>query len=378
MTRLRGPRIALSCRGSRPVTDASCASPVMESRMPSPTFNALRSMGAINPVRRALRNADLPTARSWSDLEAKLREVWSDEVDGALAEVLGELRLHGRKHIFLHDLNDETRGALLACAPSADQRYASVFPIEPAIPKDEAPKLPVLAKIIDEPGRRLFIMTSSREVRREEELEARFLAEDAPEEIRHADEITYVVKMREFAVDVVVVPREHGLLEVRVDLFHHATDPSQTDTHGALIHMVHGFARDTGLATPEIGIRDLKSAITSMYNDDTEGRVVELAFTCPTDARRREVLHAKGAADLRTESFHAAGVLAINGNIDIYRIAVDWNTDAAGELLHDARLLLPGTLGLLRPASVLNEARIPRLVGRLEYEHMLARLLEHA
>lgn len=121
---------------------------------------------------------------------------------------------------------------------------------------------------------------------------------------------------------------------------------------------------------------NLAPAMLPIYQAKREGRIVELSFMCPTAARRREVMTAKGGEDLRNETYHKSGIRAIGGNIQIFRTAVEWYADDDNEPLTDARLLLPGTIGLLNPdnPSVLYEARIPHITGRLEYDFMLKRL----
>jgi hypothetical protein len=66
---------------------------------------------------------------------------------------------------------------------------------------------------------------------------------------------------------------------------------------------------------------NLYGCINSMYQQANEGKVKRLAFRAPSQSQKREQLSSDD--DLRTEEFHAAGVLKV-GVITVHDITIHW------------------------------------------------------
>jgi hypothetical protein len=337
-------------------------------------LDALQHLSAYRHLQTYLRANAMNSGVSWSDLRAAVRAAWSPVVEDDLLALVEELRLHGRKHVFLYRPSTEGLAALRDLAPQVDDTF-SVFPL---LTPDLDPTSHRLTAVRQTETHRLLVFCSHRIVRHEEPLDRQYLAEDAPEEIVNADEIKYIRRKREEAVEVVAIPLDDsGVVQIRVDLFRNSAEPSHADAAKAVrreLRRLLGLAAD---ALAFVSPVNLAPAMESIYSDDDEGRVYELAFQCSTDARRREVMQ-KHDEDLRDESYHVAGMAAVGEAIDIYRLGVHWVADDVGNQLKDAFLQLPGSLALLKAeAPALYEARVPRTVREREYNYMMARLAEH-
>jgi hypothetical protein len=71
---------------------------------------------------------------------------------------------------------------------------------------------------------------------------------------------------------------------------------------------------------------NLFPCISALYHAASEGRISKLSFRSPTDSKKREEMTSD--KDLRTEPFHAAGVVAV-GDITPYDITVVWDSLSA-------------------------------------------------
>jgi hypothetical protein len=334
-------------------------------------LNAFADIQGMNPLRRVLKETELPSGRSWEEIEEALKPVAQQAIE-PLRDLYEELRLFGRKHVYLLGNDSDLHKALLDVNSSVPQsEFSKSYPLP--VSTNEKISLPVLSHIADLGDFRHFVFNSHREVVRREDLDSKWIKEDAPEDIRQAREIHVVHRKFEQAFDVIAVPKDLSRsIEIRVDLFNYNTDPRYEE----ILFNLRYKMRELAGATKVIDLVNLFPAIEKIYDDNKEGRISELAFMCPSSARRREVLMMKKADDdLREEVYHVAGKGAV-GTIQIYRLAVDWWADDQNNQLHDAHLLLPGTLKMLN-STELYEARVPRMVRRREYEWIISRLHRH-
>ena len=348
-------------------------------------IETLRRLAGYRHLQSYLRERGLGSGTSWDDLRAAVGAAWDDEVQADLSLLVEDLRLHGRNHVFLYKASTAGLAALRDLELPAESPF-SEFPL--LTPDIEPQRRHHLTAVKETETHKLYVFCSHRIVRNEEVLDKAFLDQDAPEEVLNAEEIKYVSREPVEAVDVVAVPLDDdGLVEIRIDLMHKATDPTYKDVGTALRReMVSALGIATG--TEAFGSPvDLAPAMAVIYSagggedDDgggaNGGRIYEMAFQCGTDVRRREVMQ-RYDEDLRDEDYHVAGMEAIGEAIEIYRLGVHWQRDDHGDELHDAFLLLPGTLALLKIESpALYEVRVPRSVRHREYRFMMDKLAAH-
>jgi len=322
---------------------------------------------------------EIPVGRSWDDQIKSLAKHWSDELEAQLIELYEELRLYGRKHIFLHKRATglaKLVDALKGLSPSA--AAGKQFPFPPKDGDGVVGGTPKLVAVREYDEKLLFVFFSMRRLRHEIPFNHAWLKQDTPEHVRNS-EILVTEEVREAAFDVVAVPMKKGLIEVRVDHFNAVTEP-RPDV--ALKNVLKAFAKlttDAGITEEILGNPvNVAPAIAALYAAKKEGNVVQLKFMCSTQAKRSETMMAHKGQDLRVEAYHKHGVKALGTPIQIYSIALEWFFDGDDEPLDNAHLLLPGTKSMIGDnARPLYEVRVPKLTGRLEHDFMLKRLSEY-
>lgn len=331
-------------------------------------LSSMQEIQAWVPLRRLLKDKSLPTGGSWEDIRAALTGAEASTID-LLVELYTELRIYGRKHVYLFSIPEDVRQVLLTqTPPTPESNFASDFPF-PA--KADGFVGPTLTRIMDSEDERCLIFCSHRWIDTQYPLEAKYLKDDVPEAIR-SSRIKVMHRARQQAYDVVVVPKTPDtLVEIRIDNFDCVTEPKFPESLYQ-IRSVFNDLYNNKIYASMVPV-NIHKAMDAIYSDPTEGKITEIEFMSPSGSYKKESLRMKREDDdLRVEAFHRAGKNAV-GTIGIFRLGVTWTTDTDGTELLGASLLLPGTIRTLED-PVLFEARIPLVASAKAYRRILSRL----
>lgn len=183
-----------------------------------------------------------------------------------------------------------------------------------------------------------------------EEREPRTRAEIGDEAInrfgwQNYDEFVLVKRRFEQSYEVVRVDVAGNLLELRVE------DHTGVDSAAALQQLQEKVNEVLSVNFPQQLLLNasvnLFPAIRSIYDDPSEGTIVELGFTTETGSAKHEKMRSS-RLDLRHELFHVGGKAAVNGILTPFRVAVRWSpTDQRNQ----EEALLPGSIRQLGSPS---------------------------
>jgi hypothetical protein len=181
------------------------------------------------------------------------------------------------------------------------------------------------------------------------------------------DEFIFVKKRYVQSYEIVHLNSRSELIEIRVE------DHSGNDASYALGRVQEKFnellAGKFGMNHQLIKCVNLFPAIKNVYDDATEGMVVELGFTTDTGSAKNEKMR---QADLRKELFHMGGKAAVKDIITPFRLAVRW---PKAETRLQEEVLLPGSirqlggdppfLDFLVLSGAANETNLGEMVHRI-------------
>jgi hypothetical protein len=123
--------------------------------------------------------------------------------------------------------------------------------------------------------------------------------------------------------DVLTVRPKLGRIEILIDYPDRIRPPESTDARClGLLGRTMDLAPRLKAVYEANKPLNLLACINNLYQAKTEGRVTRLLFRSPTGSVKKESM--TSTKDLRTETFHAAGVAAV-GTITPYDVMVTWD-----------------------------------------------------
>ena len=322
----------------------------------------------------------LPKANTWHRFEEALIEAVKIDplraaaVNAALEKLLQNTICAGDRAITLFRVAP-ARASAISAALSNSQVPLSPYSASYPNPLPQAALKPLgdelfLSELRPTSGGVTAIFSGRRLIEDREERSAQFVDQAALTKIGWADVDEFVLVTRRYVqtYEVVHVDTKTGLIELRVEE-HQGVRASESllQLQAALNAMLIAAA-----LTPLNGPVNLFPAIKGLYDDTTEGIVVELGFTTLTGSAKHEKMRAH-MKDLRVELFHVGGKKAVSGHLSPFRVAVRWQ--APSGVFEE--LMLPGSMRQLAKGAgatlehalllgTLNEASVRRCVKRLE------------
>lgn len=122
------------------------------------------------------------------------------------------------------------------------------------------------------------------------------------------------------AFDVLTVPKDDNPISLRVDCPKGITSEMASGVFDVLINLCNETFGEQYFSEPI----NIFPAIDSIYKDGKEGIVLELSFSIATGSLKNERMRRKRSC-LRNELYHDGGKKAVQGDINPYKIAVDWS-----------------------------------------------------
>jgi len=277
--------------------------------------------------RSMLARAGYRPGLGWSRSIEKIRDQKQAGNEGRLIDQLVEHILCGDKFVKLYQMKEGEREKLqdwmLGYASNIETDGApAAYP--QLLSDDEVDKEPpetrCLAVEKNDAGIGL-VLSSVFMIKAREELDFD-LFEDPKDAKTRFDEVIGLKLKKVQIFSVIWVPHERNYAEIRVDY------PS-----GMGVSAIHGYhSTFKKLVLDGAGIDlgaavNLFPAVGRFYSEKHDGRVTGITFRTTTGAVKNESMLKRSNVDQREETYHLGGVGALDTDIALYRISVEWKFD---------------------------------------------------
>jgi len=280
-------------------------------------------------VREALAVVDKEAGVGWEKLPEKVG-AFSAEEQAAIGVELSKLILNravaGQKdlHIFLLEEQEVAQITEALTGLTADGPYRASFPL-PLSPTALAGKTTdlVLSNVIYRGNSDIsLVFCSARTEYDKTSYEINQVSEQVQTAFAGYDRIVAIKRLPYQIFDVLNFRPGLRRIEVLVDQPHRmSAQENSEDRCAAVLAMVASRCDQLRYTYENNSPLNLYSCINSMYQQAGEGKVKRLAFRAPSQSQKKEQLSSDD--DLRTEDFHAAGVLKV-GTITVHDITLHW------------------------------------------------------
>lgn len=344
--------------------------------------NAAESLRARMPWQvgqKLLATMGLPRGQGWAKTVKRLSEKdpLVAQQESALQGALIEHYLSGEKLVRLFEVPADEMQVLresLTAAEIVPSAFSQHYP--DLAPKAELPPglgKPVLVAVHAAEGGIAAIFASVRALVVREELDKSDLPQGMADALEDFDELVGVRHIKWQAMDVIWVPSEGNLIDLRVDSpigMHQATGEV------ALDQLKDAMVRATGFVI-SVPAKNLFPLIDRIYNADAEGLVVELAFGTSTASLKHERMRRRKTC-LRQEAYHVGGKTALESEIEIHRLSVIWKRPLGDERYSYPELTLNATARSAGAAvPLLTSAIVRDCIGREDFDHVRSKILEY-
>lgn len=186
------------------------------------------------------------------------------------------------------------------------------------------------------------------------------------------EEIIGVKTIRFHAFDVIWIPVKGNTLDVRIDF----PEGTLSDVAVAARKMtLTEFVRLTAVAIPEP--TNVFPLIDRMYNDGSEGTVVELGFGTTTASLKHEKMRRR-KLDLRDETYHKGGKAALETPIEPFKLSIRWHRVVGKKLNSEPELSLNSNSRAAGSSNpVLDRLVVRRCMGNDDYYYVRSRIAHH-
>lgn len=301
-------------------------------------LNHLESRLNIHIVQQILRESDLISARSWSELKMLIKS-GAQKDPGLLDKLKSALtmqQLCDLKAVSFFELDPKKASLLIAKLKSASVPSSALsisFPLgvkEDELKKDNG-QLKVVAKFSDDFGSGI-VLSRRREFTVNNEIYQSSFSAEVKKQFPDADKIIEVKVYSRQTFDVLYVNEAQNVLEVRADITREDGQPQTAGqvqkSIGDLHAYAHSFVSQTipgySLSAP----LNLLPLAKKVY-EDMSGAIKKIGFSTEEESVKRETM--KAGVDLRRELFHKSGAAAIQHRMAIFEVAIQWHgSDVTG------------------------------------------------
>ncbi|WP_313057927.1 hypothetical protein [Pseudomonas rhodesiae] len=310
----------------------------------------LKSRAGINVAQAILRAAKLPTARSWTELEAIIVQAVNKNpaIYDALVAALRVQLVCDMKATSYFSIEPEKKLAVkeaLLAAKIEETNFSKAFPL--SVPVEELQSddgvLKAIHSFSDDFGVGV-IFSRKRVFSISEEYSHEKFTESMLEQFPHHDKIIAIKNYYHQTFDVVYLNFEYSVLELRADITRSDSllqtvkqqEKSCTDLRNLTQLFLLNSLKEKVIGAP----RNLFPLIKKIYTDPS-GAIKKLGFSTVTGSIKTETM--KGGVDLRQEPFHLNGAKAINHEMTLYEVAIIWHRIDIDSVNSKPELYVPGT-----------------------------------
>lgn len=310
----------------------------------------LKSRAGINVAQAILRAAKLPTARSWTELDAIITQ--AVEKDPAIYEAL-VAALHVQlvcdmKATSYFPIAPEKKLAVKAALLElkiADTEFSKAFPLSVSVAELEADngELKAIHSFSDEFGVGV-VFSRKRVFSVSEEYSYEKFTDSMLEQFPDHDKIIAIKNYHHQTFDIIYLNLQYSVLELRADITRSDSllqtvkqqDKSSTDLRNMTQVLLLARLNEKVMGSP----RNLFPLIKKIYSDPS-GAIKKLGFSTASGSIKTETM--KGGVDLRQEPFHLNGAKAINHEMTLYEVAIIWHRIDIDSVNSKPELYVPGT-----------------------------------
>lgn len=280
-----------------------------------------------NIAKEILEKCDIPTSQGW-DKTIEKNKCCDDEVNNNQVKLLfkyyKELLICGDKSVRFYNLKINQRDSLIKYFQEfqgEDNVFTRSYPFPVSEKKLEDLPLsfPELVGVESLEEGIAAIYSSIRTTEQRIPLKDENLLEEHQTLLEEFSELIGVRNLNIQTFDVIWIPYQDTEIELRIDCPLGTTRDSYLTAHQALISTLILQMSEEVEDSP----LNLFPLIDKIYRAKDEGRVVELAFTTKTASIKHEKMRRRRKC-LREEIYHQGGTKAIQGEIDPFRIGVQW------------------------------------------------------
>lgn len=286
----------------------------------------------IHVVQQILRESELLSARSWSELKAIVKGAVKAKPDlmDRLRSALVMQQLCDLKAIAFYEVSPSASSKIessLQAAKLMTSALTSAFPIDVSnsVLETDDGKLKVVHKFSDDFGCGI-VLSRRRRFSISNEYTHGSLSPELQKQFPNAEKIIEVTYLNKQTYDVIYLNKKNNILEVRADC---TRDAGQLQTAGQLkksVDELRVFA--SGFVSKAVAGYNLAHPInllplTRKVYADGSGAIKKIGFATEEESVKRETMRA--GVDLRTELFHKTGAKAIDHKMSIFEVAIQWH-----------------------------------------------------
>lgn len=319
--------------------------------------------------------------RGWQGTTEKLldkKETPAGKLDGLL-EALSEHQLASEKLVTLYEASDTTMADIRNKLKSANSSSGEMQSAYPFLLGDlELEKLPlgqpVLLAVKEFEGGIGAVLGSVRARRERETLDLCNFADGTASALSIYDEVVGLKLIRHQAFDVIWIPGSGNYFDLRIDC---PRNTQEDVARGAQLTAMEAFRKMVGF-DPFKKPLNLFPAMKKMYDEVSEGRVVELAFGTTTRSIKQERMRISGDC-LRDELYHRGGKEKLKTPVNPYKLSLAYTVDIGGGVEARPEVNLHTTRRIAEnPNPQLFDALVRKSVGLLDYNHVRERIIHFA
>lgn len=294
------------------------------------TIEVLKHANGLRAVQNFLSDLELRSGVAWDQIRRNLEEHIKNEAltEEDLHDFVIDVHSRAHKLVSLYEVSKKNYSALWEMAKELEDDDNNDVGFPWLLDKDALKELDETPQHVytrkTENGYELFF-TSARMGHDIAEIPIEAIAPKEREKYRDAARMIVERIVRRQAFDVVFIPSDSRMLQIRVDTGNMAA--KDRDSVRVLLEQVV-------LSTSKIGgagfqALNLFPAVRSIYDDDNEGRVTALHFNYASGSLTHKIRRtADGQKDLRKDPFHIGGVTKVNKkNMLIYFLSAELEDD---------------------------------------------------
>lgn len=327
-------------------------------------------------ARRILKENEVDRSQGWERTKKVLFEgdkAAPEKTESLIADLI-EHTLCGEKALRFYELTEKEMGAFRAAADAIPLPESSAKDRYPLSLNEEQLKATPLGHTLVarhqfESGLAL-VFSTVRVVVIREQLDSTSFPPEGEALFSQYDEIVGLKNKRMQGMDVVWIPSDGTLVEIRADY------PKSVPFNSIELGI---FSLKVTLGDM-IGVDYLHSSLNifpligKMYNNEKEGLVVELAFATTTASTKHEKMR-RGSLSLRDEDYHRGGIAALDDPISPFKLSIEWERKLNNDILSKPELSLhsnarEGAAG----AGLLVDAVVRNCTGMDDFEFVRSRI----
>lgn len=328
-------------------------------------FSQIEKFGSLRELQRVLRKHKSISGRSFEEILDNILDHDDEDAWDAVLSYANDVLLYGSKSFQLLSISREVKQAARDYADGKPNLDVGDLIELAAVEPDARQKF---AGVVQDQSGLTLVFRSKKTFTKNTPIEEDWVLPEHRNRIAEAENAYLVETRRISVVEALEIPygSRHGSARVVTQLEGYSTDERPEAAAHRLVTLAAGVL---GVDEEGFSTIDLFPAIRNIYDDSTEGRVVEMHFDCSTGAGRTEKMR-RSPTDLRREAYHIAGVSA--ATINPYRISVRWESKAFGH----ADVTLPGIRKMLHQTQRprLTIAHVSPSLSKSAYSHLMQRV----